>query len=332
MHALAFDLGGSHATCALVNETQVLAVRHLEFDALDGLAPRLPEFAAAARAVSSEAKAPLRQCSGCTLSFPGIVDSGANRVLQTFGKYDDAKDFDLTGWCRESLGLPLAMENDGRLALLGERHAGAARGCDDVVMLTFGTGIGMGALIGGRLVNGKHALAGTHAGHFPIRLHGRQCYCGGLGCAETEAATWSLPQVVEEFAAEMPDAARASPLPVLAAGVSGGRRLGFNQIFSNAREGDPLAVAVRDHCLRVWASCAVTAALAYDAELVVLGGGVMASADEVLPPIREHVRRHAFAPWGTVRVVAAELGNHAALLGALPLLRSVGVIGAPKTR
>ena len=325
MHAVAFDLGGSHATCAIVDDTHVRAIRALEFDALDGLAPRLPEFAAAVRAVSAEAKVPLAQCLGCTISFPGIVESGTNRVLQTFGKYDDAKGFDLAGWCRDTFGLPLAMENDGRLALLGEWQAGAARGCDDAVMLTFGTGIGMGALIGGRLVNGKHALAGTHAGHFPIRLKGRQCYCGGMGCAETEAATWSLPLVVQEFAAEMPDAARTSALPVLAAGVSGGRRLGFNQIFGTARDGDPLAVAVRDHCLRVWASCAVMAALAYDAELVVLGGGVMASADEVLPPIREHVRRHAFAPWGTVRVAGAELGNHAALLGALPLLRSVGV-------
>jgi len=74
------------------------------------------------------------------------------------------------------------------MALLGERHAGAAAGCDDVVMVTLGTGVGGAAMIGGRLLRGRHFQAGCLGGHLPVRFDGRRCICGAVGCVETEAS------------------------------------------------------------------------------------------------------------------------------------------------
>lgn len=326
-HAIAFDLGGSHAACAVVDEHRVLAQRTLDLDARAGLAPRLEEFADAARAVCAEAGLALADCAGCAMGLPCVVEPGTNRVLKTFGKYDDTATLDLAGWTREALGLALATENDARVALLGEAACGAARGFADAVMLTLGTGIGTAAIIGGRLVVSKHALAGSHGGHLPIFANGQPCICGNLGCAETEGATWALPRVVADLARRHPEAARGSPLPAGAGAAEAGReQLGFHQVFALAHEGDALAREVRDHCLRAWAACAVVNAQAYDAELIVLGGGVMRSAKEILPAVRELVRAQRFACL-KMEVHAAELGNAAALLGALPLLRSVGLAG-----
>ncbi len=325
--ALAFDLGGSHVTCAIVDATRVLAARTLDVEAKDGLAPLLPRFAETARAVCAEAGASLTDCAGCAMGLPCVVEPGTNRVLKTFGKYDDCAWLDLAGWSRDALGLRLATENDARVALLGEWSAGAARGFADAVMLTLGTGIGGAAMMGGRLVTSKHALAGANGGHFPLNMNGRKCICGNIGCAETEAATWSLPLVVADFAERRPELAKSSPLLPGAAGGSAPSPLNFRHVFDAARAGDALARAVRDHCIRAWAFCAVTNAQAYDAEIIVLGGGIMRSADEILPPIREHVRQYAFCPWGEITVRAAELGNDAALLGAVPLLQSATAEG-----
>ena len=92
-------------------------------------------------------------------------------------------------------------------------------------------------------------------------------------------------------------------------------------MFAAAATGDAVAAAVRDRCLRVWAAGAVAMVHAWDPEVVVVGGGVMKRAAEVLPAIEAHVHAHAWTPWGKVSVRAAALGDAAALLGAVPLLR-----------
>src|SRR5258706_6097009 len=102
-------------------------------------------------------------------------------------------------WSRQDFGLPLRIENDARMALLGERYAGAARGFDDVVMTTLGTGIGGAAMIGGTLIRGKHAQAGCLGGHLPVLFNGRTCTCGNIGCPEAEAAGWSIPAVSSDW-------------------------------------------------------------------------------------------------------------------------------------
>jgi glucokinase len=194
------------------------------------------------------------------------------------------------------------------MALLGEHFAGAARGFTDVIMMTLGTGIGGVAMIEGRLLRGKHFQAGCLGGHIPVLFTGRGCTCGGVGCAEAEASGSSLPTVVNDW----PGIANSA--------LAKYSSIGFKELFAEARAGDQAALDIRNRCLRIWAADAVAMIIAYDPEILVIGGGVMKSADIILPAIESHVHQYAWTPWGKVQVRAAELGNNAALLGAIPLL------------
>jgi glucokinase len=96
--------------------------------------------------------------------------------------------------------------------------------------------------------------------------------------------------------------------------------VGFKELFQEAAKGDEIAVAIRDRCLRIWAADAVGLVHSFDPEIIVIGGGVMKSADVIIPYVEKYVQKHSWTPWGKVQVRAAALGNEAALLGAVPLL------------
>lgn len=263
------------------------------------LAPVLPQLKTRLEAMIADWGKPL---DGIGLGFCGIVDEKANRVASTNGKYVDAPQIDLSAWARISFGLPMLLANDARLALRGEILAGAARGEQNVVMITLGTGIGGVAAIDGRLPDGAHGFAAGLGGHMPVTLKGRRCTCGGLGCAESEASGWALPLVCRE----QPDFADSALAPL---------ELNFRNLFACAAKGDVVALRVRDHCLHVWSVATVTAVLSFDPAVVVFGGGVMQAADIVLPAIRTYVEQNAWTPQGPPRLTTAQLGNHAALLG-----------------
>ncbi len=307
MKALAVDLGGSHATLALLEDATIVASRALDLDSAQGLASVLPRFADTLKALIKEYRVAPVDVAGIGFGSCGLIDSTTGRVLSTNQKWDDATLLDLPGWAKEVLGLRLRIENDARMALLGEWYAGAARGCNDVVMITLGTGIGGAAMIEGKLLRGKHAQAGNLGGHIPVLFNGRQCTCGAIGCAEAEAAGWSLPLVLRDW-------------PGFANSKLAGDALNFERLFHWANEGDRVALDVRDRCLQIWAADAVGLVHSFDPEMMVIGGGVMRSADVIIPFVQDYVNKHAWTPWGKVKVRPAELGNNAGLLGAIPLL------------
>jgi glucokinase len=308
MKALAIDLGGTHATCAVLDDRKILTEEVVRTDGTRGLKPVLPLLAQTFRKLLQRTGISAKDCAGLAFSFCGLADTRIGRVVSTNQKYDDAVGIDFVGWSRQEFGLPLRIENDARMALLGEHFAGAARGFDDVVMTTLGTGIGGAAMIGGTLVRGKHAQAGCLGGHLPVLFNGRACTCGNIGCPEAEAAGWSIPLVARDWPGYA-DSALGKNEPV-----------NFEKLFRYAEQGDRVATALRDRCLQIWAASTTGLIHAYDPEIVVYGGGVMNSADVILPFVQAYVEKHAWTPWGKVKVRAAELGNNAGLLGAIPLL------------
>jgi glucokinase len=306
--AIGIDLGGSHATVAVVNDDRVLGFRRVALDSAQPLRPALDIFAAAIRKLLSELELNAKDCEGVALGFCGLADARIGRVVSTNKKYEDAPSIDFGAWCRQEFGLRFAIENDARMALLGERHAGAARGCDNVVMITLGTGIGGVAMIEGKLLRGKHAQAGCLGGHLPARVGGRLCTCGAIGCIEAEASGWSLPLLAREWHG------------FSASKLAGQENLDFKMLFDLADAGDRVAIEIRDYCLQVWATGAVGLIHAYDPERILIGGGVMRRGAVILPFIQAYVNQRAWTPWGKVEIVAAQLGNDAGLFGAIPLL------------
>ena len=319
MKLVAVDLGGTHATCALVEDQTCVDSVVLDYHAGGGLQPLMPEIVNALRAICSKAVVANRDLTGIAMTFCGLVDRSAGRILSTNGKFPDATSLDLQQWAQNEFGLQLRVENDARMALLGEHYAGVARGFDDVVMVTLGTGIGGAAMIGAHLLRGRHFQAGCLGGHLPVKLDGRTCTCGAIGCAESEASGWALPIVAKTFPGFENSALNAG-------------EINFERLFGLAAAGDPVALKLREHCLRVWSANAVALVHAYDPEILVYGGGVMKSASSILPSIQEYVARHAWTPWGKVQVKCAELGNNAGILGAVPLFQEESSSSLPDVR
>ena len=129
------------------------------------------------------------------------------------------------------------------------------------------------------------------------QIGGRPCPCGNAGCWETLASTAALPEMGDRFR-------------------------DYESVFSAAEMDDACAIRVRTRSLEVWGALAVSLIHAYDPEVLVIGGGIAAAGETVLRPIREEVRRHAWTPWGEVRIVPSELGHDAALVGCEWLLET----------
>jgi glucokinase len=310
MLALALDIGGSHFSCAVVSDEKILSQREGRI-APQSFRAVLPCLEQVAAETAAQAGMELRSCSGLVLGFPGIVDSRETTVVATNAKFNDAIGFDLSGWSKEKLGLPLFVENDARLALLGEQWRGAAQGVEDAVLVTLGTGIGAAAMVDGRLLRGRFDQAGCLGGHLPVVLNGRRCTCGNIGCAEAEASTWALPQICREWPGF--DKSR----------LSSRRSIDFAALFAAFDAGDALAQAVVRRCCDVWAALTVGLIHAYSPATVVFGGGIMARAKEILPAIRKHVEQHAWTPRGHVEITAARLESAAPLYGAIPFLLEI---------
>lgn len=308
MKALAIDLGGTHATCAIIEDKTVLASKHLNLDSAQGLASVLPLFSSTLRELLDLTHLTASNCAGLAFSSCGLVDSVRGRVLSSPQKWDDAAGIDFEAWCQREFSLPMKIENDARMALMGEWYAGTGDGVENIAMITLGTGIGSAVMIEGKLLRGKHFQAGNLCGHLPILFNGRTCTCGGVGCAEAEAGGWSLPFVAKDWPA-FDDSALAMESAVT-----------FEVLFRVAAAGDRVAREIRDRCLSIWAATAVGIVHAFDPEVIIFGGGVMKSAEVIIPHVQKHVAAHCWTPWGTVQIRAAKLGNHAGLLGAIPLL------------
>ena len=125
---------------------------------------------------------------------------------------------------------------------------------------------------------------------------------------EAEASGWALPLLAREWSGFQ------------ASALARENTINFRTVFKLAADGDRVAREVRDYCLNVWANAAVGLIHAYDPECIVMGGGVMRSAELILPFIQNFTDSHAWTPWGKVKILTAELGNNAGLFGAEPLL------------
>lgn len=307
---IAADFGGSHIACAVMQEKICLAKR-TESISYESFKDVLPVLEGLIRKTAEEAEVAVSNCAAVVVGFPGIVDVRTARVVSTNAKFDDAKGFDLRGWVKGCFGLPVLLENDARLAVMGEHFCGAGEGVDDLVLVMLGTGIGASVLIGGKPLRGHASQAGALGGHLPVVLQGRKCTCGNVGCAEAEASTWALQAICEQW----PGFNESF--------LATDEAIDFRKLFAAKDRGDHVATAVLQRCLDVWSALSVALIHAYTPRVLVFGGSVMARHADILPYITSYVRKHAWLPEGEISIREAELGSSAALYGAVPLFQEV---------
>lgn len=198
---------------------------------------------------------------------------------------------------QEYLGLPVAVDNDANAAAVAEWAIGAGRGTQHMVMLTLGTGIGGGLILGGRLYRGATGAA-AELGHMVLQYDGPECRgrCTGHGHFEQLVSGSAAAEVARELL---------------------GTEAGAPELVDAARRGDRTAVrALADLGRRLGAGIG-SLVNAFDPEVVVVGGGFGDALDLLLPSALETLRREALPPGrDNVRVVPAELGEEAGMVGA----------------
>ncbi|MCT4123577.1 ROK family protein [Elizabethkingia anophelis] len=300
---IAIDMGGTKIKIGIVHQDTILASASIDSYSGEGLRRRLPLIKEIVDKLLERAEIPITSVSGLGISSPGIVDNHRKRILSVDKKFGDAPDINLEEWCLLTFGIPFFIENDARSALLGEWKYGNAKDADNVILMTLGTGIGSAAVTEGRLLRGKHFTAGIMGGHFVINYKGSLCNCGNKGCVETEASTWNITNIAKSEKSYTKS--RLADFPVI----------DYELIFRLAGEGDATAIHLRDQSLQAWSASAINLIHAYDPEILVLTGGIMASSAHIIPYIRKQVETHAWTPWGKVDIREGKFPATAALLG-----------------
>lgn len=319
---LGVDLGGTKVETSVVDaHGRILAsVRHpteAEQTADEIIADIVASVGEVSRKLpGAEAGGAMRAFRGVGVGVAGQVDAATGSV--TYAPNLRWRDVALQARLEAALALPVAVLNDVQSATFGEWSHGAGRGVDEMVCVFVGTGVGGGVVAGGRLVRGCTGSAGE-LGHTIVDLEGPPCHCGSHGCLEAHAGGWAIAQRAQEAVSAQPDRARA-----LLAAV-GGRAAAITArvVTETARAGDPLAQDLMAGVMRALAAGAASIVNAFNPCVLVLGGGVLEGAPELLEAVRAGIARRALpAPARAVQVVPAALGPHAGSVGAAAWLRA----------
>jgi glucokinase len=208
------------------------------------------------------------------------------------------------------LGRKVVVDNDANAWALGEYWRGAARGRRDVVLLTLGTGVGGGLIVGGKLIYGRSGMAGE-LGHVTVEPNGPRCDCGSHGCLESYASASGLRGLVEQRLALPP----GTPLPPEIVDAEG--NFSVRGLSAQARRGDKIALeafATAGYYLGIAIASFINA---FNPELVVIGGGVAGALPYMRKTMAAQVRERAFTAMARdSRIVRAALSPRGGVVGA----------------
>jgi glucokinase len=257
---------------------------------------------------STRKEDPAAELLGVGIGSPGPLDRKQGLVI--FTPNLRWKNMPLRDRIGDALALPASLDNDANCAMLGEHWVGAARGAENAVCFTIGTGIGGGIVIGGQLVHGASDAA-AEIGHITIEVNGRRCGCGNDGCLEAYA---SGPAIARR-AVEAIEAGAMSGIPSLVGGELG--RITAQTVFEAVAAGDALAdELVRDTARYLGVGIANLLNI-LNPEVVVVCGGVTQAGDHLFTPLRREVARRAFKPAvDACRIVPGALSGTAGVVGA----------------
>lgn len=297
------DFGGTNIKMALIKNSEILIHSSIAAHSDNGIIPMLNEVRDCILSMLKKQNMELVDLDAAGIAAPGIVNSKENRVTSINCKYADIVNVDFNKWCEDSFSCPLIMDNDANMALLGEISFGCAKGYENAVLLTIGTGLGTAALIEGNLLHGKHFQAGCLGGHFIIDLHGKECSCGSRGCAETLGGSSEL----AKFAPVMKGFSQSR--------LANERQINMEVLIRLMKMKDMFCINLFDEMMDVYAATIVNLVHAYDPEIVILSGGVMKSKEEILPVLTRKVHALTWTPWGKVGFNVADDPDSSVLFG-----------------
>jgi len=303
------DVGGTNLCVGLVPAPEGASERSTRFLRVRPTRPErgadavVADLIEMAREVSAELAAGGQTPLGVGIGCPGPIDREAGLVLESPNLH--WTDFPLRDRIAAELDLPTTLDNDANCATYGEWWRGAARGAASVVGVTLGTGVGGGVVIGGAVVRGASGAAGE-LGHTVVEIDGRACPCGSDGCLEAYVAGPAIAQRARE---RLEVGARSV--------LSASREFCAADVFRASATGDEVGREVVRGTARALGAALASVVNLLSPKVVVIVGGVAASADQLLVPVRREVERRTFrCAADACSILRGELGRAAGVVGA----------------
>lgn len=232
----------------------------------------------------------------------GMVEPGTGKIVFEM-QLEGWEGTPVKEWLEAATGLPVEVNNDANVAALAEAVLGAGQGYRNVVAVTVGTGLGGGLVFDGEIFDGKHG-GGGEIGHLILYPNGHTCGCGRKGCSEQYVSGSALHRLIQEHDVRNEAGEPVSP----------------RELFSMAAQGDANAQAVRHRFVEDLGITLSTLQAILDMDVVVVGGGVIDSADAWWNEFIEATTPLLLKP---LTIKRAQFGNEAGMLGAAMLVRNV---------
>ncbi len=318
MLRIGIDLGGTNIAAGLVGEDyRLLAKKSVPTGARRPPEEIAADMAELCRSLAAEYGVSLSDCGAIGVASPGAVDPEEGTI--SYSSNLPFRDYPLARTLSALLdGREVRLSNDGNAAALGEALAGASRGTKNSVMITLGTGVGGGVILGGKILVGVNGAA-AELGHILLREGGLLCSCGRRGCFEAYASATALVRRTRErlvraialgIPTKMLDAVGGDPAAVSA-----------RTAFTCMREGDAEAKAVVDEYLCDLAAGITDLVNIFQPEVLSIGGGLSGEGEALLNPLVPLVERDQYTRRSAkkTKLRIAELGNDAGIIGAASL-------------
>ncbi|MBE6947914.1 MAG: ROK family glucokinase [Ruminococcaceae bacterium] len=302
------DVGGTTVKIAYFNqEGSLLDKWEIPTDTKNGGTQILPDIAASISDYLEKKNIPRSQVIGIGIGVPGPVDDDGNvNCCSNLGWGV----FNVHEALKALTGLPVKAGNDANVAALGEAWKGGGHGCENMLLATFGTGVGGGIIIGGQPINGAHGAAGE-IGHVMVNRHEQEpCTCGNYGCAEQYC---SATGVVRLAKMKLSASDRDSLMRTC-------QHLTCKDVFDAGAKGDALALEVLEQVYDYMGQFLAAVCCTLDPELVVLGGGVSNAGQPFLEGVKRYFDKYIFHASRSIGFALAVLGNSAGTYGAFKLI------------
>lgn len=311
---IGIDVGGTNVKIALVNDKgSIIYSNSIPTRAEMGYEYTINNMKEAIRDLLKETKTAAKDIEGMGFGFPGQIDckKGIVRLAPNIPGWVEVPIAEIM---EKEFKIPTRVDNDVRCAALGELNFGAGVGCENLICITVGTGIGSGLIINGKLVRGASNAAGE-IGHIKLDMNGGPlCGCGDRGCLEAFASGPSIVALAEEY-------------------IKGGKSTKYRELANPditpyivseaAKQGDPVAKRIFTIVGKYIGVGLASVVNLLNPEKIIIGGGVAAAGDILMNPIKETLVKRAMPIAGsTVQVVPAQLGNTAGVIGASLLIKS----------
>jgi len=307
---IGIDLGGTNIVAGVVNENYVIIAKASTKTNCPRPANEIADDMAkmAIQAVEN-AKLTMDDIGWVGIGTPGIANSSTGII-----EYSNNLGFENTPMVemiQKHINKPVFIENDANAAAYGEFVAGAAKGANNAVCITLGTGVGGGIVIDGKIYSGSN-FAGAELGHTVISVDGPQCSCGRKGCFEVFSSATGLIRMTKEAMEAHPE----SGMHALSAERGG--KVSARTSFDAMRAGDATAKQVVDDYLKYLAAGITNTINIFQPDVLCIGGGVCNEGDALLVPVKELVAKEVYTRNSkkNTEIVIAKLGNDAGIIGA----------------